>query len=320
MVQTYLYGYGNGSFGASTTRRTKDYIMSATQFTKVHPEHMRRLFGLADAVIAQGSDYGFGGGWRSSETQKTLFLSRYKRVSISTPTPGTIYWDGSPSWPELAGYYLHVSGASAAPPGKSYHESTTDNGLGFALAVDMVGDHTVGNKLGGAYGVINFSNVNSEPWHYQPIEIPHARSNYINQFENPVTWVLPGDPLPPPVIEEDMRPIEPVRVYDTRPGQFRPDGTPIPGGADGPFKSGEVRHIAVVYGKEAFIHVTTLNTIAAGYVAVSADGSFSGGTSLVNTQPGEVTHDGGPVSAPGGFIFVKASKTCDVIIDTYAQG
>lgn len=186
---TYLYSYGSGAHGASTTRRTRQWIEAQPQFDKVHPVLMDRLFALADAVIAAGSDYGFGGGWRSSLQQRNLFLSRYTKY----PNPPGVYWDGSPSWPQDKGWYRHTSGAPSAPPGRSYHESTTDDGLGDALAVDMVGDHAKANPLAAKFGLRHFGNINGEPWHYQPVEIPNARRNYAGEFEN-VT--LPPEPDP----------------------------------------------------------------------------------------------------------------------------
>jgi hypothetical protein len=127
--------------------------------------------------------------------------------------------------------------------------------------------------------------------------------------------------LPPPVIDgDDMITIEPKREYDTRPNQFRPDGTPIPGGNQGPFGAGEVRRVPVVFGTKAFIHVTAGAGSLPGFISVSADGSFAGGTSLVNTVVGDWRHDGAPVSAPGGHVYIKASQACHLFIDVYAIG
>lgn len=181
MATDYLYSYAKGGpYGASFTRRSRAYILGQAQFALVHPELMARLFNLADDVVAQGGDFGFGGGWRSSAQQYNLFKSRYTRGVAGA----TLYWDGSPSWPQDAGWYKHTSGAPSAPPGRSYHESTTAKGTGFALAVDMVGDHTLGNALAAKHQLKHFGNINGEPWHYQPIEIANARRNYTNNFES----------------------------------------------------------------------------------------------------------------------------------------
>lgn len=207
--RTYLYGYGPGPYGASTTRRTKAFIMSQSIYSKVSPELMRRLFGLADAVIDSGGDYGFGSGWRSSQQQLSLFLSRYTKVSS-----GGTYYNIAAPYQAYSGRYVHTSGAAAAPPGRSYHEGVTITG--YALAIDMVGDHTKGNALAPSYGVKHFAFVNSEPWHYQPVETPNARSEYVSQFENPRQWPLPGTPTEPPILDEEMTIHNPVRILDTR--------------------------------------------------------------------------------------------------------
>lgn len=128
-------------------------------------------------------------------------------------------------------------------------------------------------------------------------------------------------PAPTPPEEDEMRPIEPVRVYDTR-NNTRPDGTLIPGGGEGRFKDDEVRKVPVVFGMQAFIHITVMDAKEPGFIAISSDGQFKGGTSAVNYDgtPGEVKHDGMPTLAPGGHIYVKAYKGCHIVIDTYAQG
>jgi hypothetical protein len=206
--QTYLYSYGSGPWGASSTRRTKAYILAQPKFSKVHPEHMRRLFALCDEVIKRGGDYGFGGGWRDSSEQLNLFLSRYDKYS--TYVSSSFWWDGRPTWNHY-GFWKKKSGvASSAPPGRSYHESTDKDG--YALAVDMVGDHKIGNALAAEFGVRHFANVNSEPWHYQPLEIPNARINYKNEILN--TWKLPGE-SDGPVIASNFQ-FDKKRLLDTR--------------------------------------------------------------------------------------------------------
>ncbi len=101
-----------------------------------------------------------GGGWRSTERQRQMFLERYR------PDPnGSITWNGQ-KW-------KHVSGAAAAPPGRSYHE--------IGLAADL-GGPGVGNgwlkKNARRFGLKEFSSVNDEPWHVQLIELPNGRSSY----------------------------------------------------------------------------------------------------------------------------------------------
>jgi len=181
VTRTYLFGYGAGPWGASPRRRTRDEVLAAPQFAGVDPEVMRRLFALADMVIDGGSDYGFGGGWRSSAQQRELFLSRHTEV----PVGGCCRLDGKR-------YALKAGAAHAAPPGRSYHEETT--AAGRALAVDMVGDHKRANPLAAQFGLVHFADVNGEPWHYQPVEIARARSSYNGPDPLPV-WGA----IPPPV-------------------------------------------------------------------------------------------------------------------------
>lgn len=289
--RTYLYSYGAGPFGASPTRRTREYIESRETFAKVHPVLMDRLFDLADAVIDAGSDYGFGSGWRSSTQQMQVFTSRYTKVDTWTG----IYWDGSPDWPDKAGYYVHSSGAPSAPPGRSYHESTTDGGKGFALAVDMVGDHRLGNPMAANFGLRHFANVNGEPWHYQPVEIPNARRSYGGEFEN-VT--LPE--------EDPMKPLDvPDRVYDSR----------VQGGK---FKAGEVRKIPVGMCRMAHVHVTAVGSTP-GWASISGTDTPSE-TSLVNFDADGVASAGAPIGLPDGHVRVKCSAAADIIVDVFARG
>lgn len=291
MERTYLWSYGDGPFGASTSRRTRAQILAHPRFAKVHPVLMDRLFALADAVIAAGGDYGFGGGWRSSIDQYNLFRSRYERTADGFG----IYWNGQPNWPNEAGWYVRVRGAAAAPPGSSYHESTTREG--FALAVDMVGDHTRANALAARFGVRHFANVNNEPWHYQPVEIPNARRNYRGEFEN---VSLP---------QEDMSMwtiVKPSRVYDSR------------NDSRGRFKAREVRKVPVALGGEAFIAGAV--TGPGGFWSYTPDGDFDGNlTSFSNPAADGNWHNFGaiPVLCPGGHIFVYSHFGGDIYIDTY---
>ena len=287
--RTYLYSYGDGPFGASSTRRTREYILAQPKFAQVHPVLMARLFDLCDAVQDAGSDYGFGGGWRSSVDQKNLFVSRYVKVDKWTG----LYWDGSPDWPELAGYYVHASGAPSAPPGRSYHESTT--GDGFALAVDMVGNHKVGNPMAARFQLKQFADVNGEPWHYQPIEIPNARRSYGGEFEN---VKLPE--------EDPMTPLDvPDRVYDSRT-------------KGGQFKAGEVRKIPVGMCRMAHVHITAVG-MTPGWVSISGTDTPSE-SSLLNFDADGVMSAGAPIGLPDGHVRVKCSAPADIIVDVFARG
>ena len=153
----------------------------------LHPEFRRRLIALFDASQDAGCEVGLGGGARSRKAQETLFYSRYKVVDC----PGDLRWDGK--------CWKHVAGASAAPPGLSYHEETTDDG--FALAADLVGDLVWMNKNCSKFGLLHFADVNNEPWHVQPVEVPKSRKAYSGQKLG--VWDL--GPTPPVVDEDDMK-------------------------------------------------------------------------------------------------------------------
>lgn len=136
-------------------------IEATHSFQMLDPEFGRRLSGL---LVYGAGRLGFGQGWRSSVLQEAEFLRRHH-----ADRNGSISWNGQ-RWS------LNAGAAPLAPPGSSYHESTTREGL--ALAADLIGDLTVLHDFGALFGLIDFTNVGNEPWHCQPVELPHARSNY----------------------------------------------------------------------------------------------------------------------------------------------
>lgn len=168
----YLFGY-NG------TRLTVKELEKRFAWSRLHPEFRRRLIALFDDAQKNLTDLGIGGGWRSSETQEQLFVSRY-HVS----TFGTVRWDGK-RWTKNKGV------ADAAPPYSSFHESTDTDG--FAFAADLVGDLEWMNENCAKYGLIHFKNVNKEPWHVQPTELPNSRRRY--KGEQLTVWNLPSQPI-----------------------------------------------------------------------------------------------------------------------------
>jgi hypothetical protein len=114
---------------------------------------------LEQMIEASGGKVGIGGGFRSSAQQRSLFLSRYSRTSDKTGT----FWDGA--------YWKKNSGvADAAPPGMSMHE--------IGLAADLTGDLNWVQENAAKYGLKTFANVNNEPWHVQPAELPNSRRQY----------------------------------------------------------------------------------------------------------------------------------------------
>lgn len=154
-------------FGYNGRRLTAQEFDGHSTWNRLHPEFRRRLLSMFQAAQAAGTDLGIGGGWRSSEMQRQMFLSRY----VVSPN-GRISWDGK-RWSKKPGV------AAAAPPGRSYHEET--DGQGFAFAADLVGDLRWMNANCQRFGLVHFANVNNEPWHVQPSELPRSRSQYQGQ-------------------------------------------------------------------------------------------------------------------------------------------
>lgn len=266
--RTYLFGYGSGPWGASATRRTREWIEAHSDFgsPRMHPELMRRLFALCDAAIDDGTDLGFGGGARDPQEQEDLFLERHYIV----PCPGGIIrWDGK-CWQRYSW------AASAAPPGRSYHEFDSTP-LG-AIAVDMVGNHAWATPRTHQYGLRNW--LANEPWHYQPYEVPNSRSNYTG---TPLTtWELPED-------GDDM--IEGINIrIDTR----------LTGD---PFGAGEKRTILAhpdlpAGTKSLFMNAVVVSPPAAGFLTAWTAGPRPE-KSFVNFAAGQATAT--------GFTFVELS-------------
>jgi len=144
------YGY-NGSKISLTELKSKP------DFNKLNPRFSKRLLQMMRA----NPNVGIGGGTRSSASQETMFKSRYRRTEEETG----IFWDGS--------YWEHVSGAAAAPPGRSFHE--------IGLAADLVGDLDWMNAHAHEFGLKHFAGVNNEPWHVQPSDLPNSRKKYEEQ-------------------------------------------------------------------------------------------------------------------------------------------
>lgn len=178
-MSTYMTGYAGKMM-------TRDELLKWSVWLRFEPEFRRRLLALMDACVAAGKPIGVGGGWRSSDSQRNLFLSRYI-VEDDNDFTGDVFWEGK-YWEKKAG------AAPAAPPGLSYHEPCTPEG--FCLAVDMVGDVKFASTIADKYGLLHFGNINGEWWHLQPAELPHSRRGF--KADMVPLKVYGGTPLPPP--------------------------------------------------------------------------------------------------------------------------
>ena len=161
-----LYPHGYGS-----TKLTLDELR-ARHGSKMHPEYARRLFAMIEAA---GGLVGIGGGFRSRATQ----AANYER------DPKTF-----------------------APPGFSFHESHEwSSGIVGYAAVDTVGidgrhreawDWIAANAH--RFGLVDFSNVNREPWHVQLSEVPKSVREWKSKGRpDPVRFELPSDAFVPVV-------------------------------------------------------------------------------------------------------------------------
>ena len=130
---------------------------------KMHPTMQQRVDQL---IAASGGKVGLGTGYRSKAEQETMFRSRYRKTSSPVDAEGkkNWEWDGS--------YWEHVSGAQAAPPGRSMHE--------IGLAADLTGDMSWVTANAARFGLKHFESM-GEPWHVQPSELPNGRSEYEKQ-------------------------------------------------------------------------------------------------------------------------------------------
>jgi len=186
-VTEVLYPNSYAATGGPGPAVALSVVKARATWQMLDPEFARRLEAF---MVAMGGKIGLGQGGRPPGQQEQLFRSRYYIDDVH----GTVVWNGH-RWAKLPGV------ASAAPPGRSYHEDTTPDGK--ALAADMVGDVTLLAKYGPAYGLIEFGKVNGEPWHAQPLELPHARADYIAAHMHPLApWILPGTPTDPPEGDE----------------------------------------------------------------------------------------------------------------------
>ena len=145
-------------------RVTINKIVSSNTFKGLHPKMQERVRGL---IEASGGKVGLGQGLRDPKQQLQMFLNRHVEDSN-----GKYSYNGK-RWRRLPGM------AAAAPPGRSMHE--------IGLAADMIGDMGWVRDNAARFDLQTFENVNNEPWHVQPTELPRGRSSY---QKNPA-WGMP---------------------------------------------------------------------------------------------------------------------------------
>jgi len=158
-------------YSSPMTMLTWDQMMAKTTVRNLHPEVRRRLKALIEFAATEGVPLGVGTGWR---------------VQPDPPPPGF------------------------AQPGNSWHESCpVSPQSATALAIDTVpaSSWTWMEANCAAFGFRTFRNVNNEPWHIQPVEVPTSR-RFATTLPPLQVWPLPGPPdqpnVPPPAEEDDV--------------------------------------------------------------------------------------------------------------------
>lgn len=131
-------------------------LQNSPGFAGLHSTFKDRLL----RMFAANPNVGLGTGTRSESEQDRLFRSRYRPATGNETADLT--WDGK-GW-------KHVTGAPAAPPGRSMHE--------IGLAADLVGDLDWVVKHAHEFGLKTFDKNLNEPWHVQPAELPDSRYEY----------------------------------------------------------------------------------------------------------------------------------------------
>jgi hypothetical protein len=219
-MTTHPYGYDGA-------RLALDEMRTRSSAATIDPELWRRLAAMMTAAAAAGVTLGIGGSWRPNDRQLAGFLDRHDVVASG----GCCSYNGRR-------YALKAGRAHMAPPGLSYHEATTP--LGHCLAVDMISSdgHRWMNANCARFGLRHFANVNNEPWHVQPNDVPTGRGSYRAASHHPLkAFVLPGSTAAP---APTTAPVRTLRIgmtgEDVRALQRRLTALGFsPGGADGAF-------------------------------------------------------------------------------------
>jgi hypothetical protein len=151
--------------GYGGRRATLDELRRIEHFANLHPELRRRFEAL---FVAADGRLGLGQGWRDPGENDREWARRQA----------------------LRAKGVHVAPMQPSP--KTWHTA--------GAAGDLVGDLPWAKAHASQFGLVEFSNVNREPWHFQLVEIPHARP----AGADPNTWVghheipTPHTPVPIP--------------------------------------------------------------------------------------------------------------------------
>ena len=107
-----------------------------------------------------------------------------------------------------------------------------------------------------------------------------------------------------------MRLIDPVRVYDTRPGSGHE-------GAGQKLTRRKVRKVPVSMSTETLVNLTVVSDGRSGWLSVGGTSNVPTGTSIVNFDEDGIANVVVPLATPTGHIFVWASEACELVVDVY---
>jgi len=159
-MTTFPYGYSGTPQGMGQLL-TWDELMTKATVTRLHPEFLRRVRAMCEAAATESVPLGIGTGWRIQPVDQPGFAS----------------------------------------PGNSNHEGFAPDGRG-AVAADMVPSPSWDwmEARCAAFGLRTFRDVNGEPWHVQPAEIPAGRDHRTAPWDL-ATFALPGPDDPPAPVD-----------------------------------------------------------------------------------------------------------------------
>lgn len=177
----YMIGYNGGT-------KTLAQLQAWSQWNHLDPEYRRRALWLMETSMHEGSPIGLGGIWRSTETQLLGALTRH----IEVASGGCCTYNGKH-------YAKKANVAHMIFPPWSYHLDTTPSVPMYCEAIDFTGNLKWLTANAARAGLRTFANVNNEPWHAQPIEIPNGKRQYVPSKHYPLpVFPLPGMPSTPP--------------------------------------------------------------------------------------------------------------------------
>lgn len=157
-------GGGSGGNAGANTATVTTPAGKVPENIKKSQKHLNslnpRLAARIRKMLEANPKLYIGGGSRTSAEQKALFLSRYAPTEEKT----SIKWQGK-YWKKK-----NPNDADAAPPGVSMHE--------IGMAADIHGDDAWLTAHAGEFDLVNFANVNNEPWHIQAKEYNRGQWEY----------------------------------------------------------------------------------------------------------------------------------------------